>query len=178
MAVVDEDTPLKPDCIYPVTKWQCEILADYYYRHHGITSALMRYMWFERKYPYPYGWGLGLLARCVETDDAARANLAAGAAETIGCDVFHVGPETPITQKDIEQSVTDVSPVLEKHFPGSVKVLKEAGVDLTEPIWPVTRIEKAKRLLNWSPQYTFNEYLEDLKKKRVWPHPIDRVLPM
>jgi nucleoside-diphosphate-sugar epimerase len=71
-------------------------------------------------------------------------------------DVFNIGPKTPLTNQDIIAANKNPDAVVEKYFPGAVEVLKANGYKLTwDEFWPVTSIRKAKLILGWKPQYTF-----------------------
>ncbi len=50
--------------------------------------------------------------------------------------------------------------VLEKYYPGALPILEANGHKLqTEDLWPVTSIRKARLILGWEPQYTFETWL-------------------
>jgi len=100
--------------------------------------------------------------------DIARANLIAATKPGLAYEVLNLGPETPLTQEDIQQAVTDPDAVVEKYWPGAADVLKAHGVKLTlDDFWPVTRIDRAKRVLDWRPETTFETYLESLGWRRA-----------
>ncbi len=157
-AVLDETMPPRPDWIYPVTKQQVEILGSLYARHHGLEVVQLRYVAFgeipgERL-------GLRLLARHVSAEDAGQATLLAATVPGLKDEIVHVGPDTPFTQQDVNEAQRDPAAVLERYWPGCMAVL--AAQDLTprpEHLWPVTRIDRAKRLLGWQPKHTFEAFL-------------------
>ena len=95
--------------------------------------------------------------------DAAEANLLAAERDRVEDDVFHIGPLNQLTSQDVVKGLTDPEAVLEKHYPGSVELLKKADVPIRPALWPVTRIDRARQILGWVPQYTFNDYLEHLR---------------
>lgn len=159
MAVVDEATPPNPDWVYPLNKWQCELLGQYYHRNHGIAFTAFRYMWFgDEPALTPH-----LLARFIVPDDVARANLLAVDRDDLAFNVLHIGPETPLTNADIVQAVTDPGGVIDRYWPGAWDTLQVAGVTLTHNyFWPVTRIEGARTILGWQPNVSFTDYLESV----------------
>jgi nucleoside-diphosphate-sugar epimerase len=107
--------------------------------------------------------GIALLNRYLTADDAARATLLAATAPGIRDEVFNIGPETPLTQRDTQEAMTDPAAVLERHWPGSVALLQKHGITPTfGNFWPVTRIDRAKRVLGWQPRDTFEKYLAQL----------------
>jgi len=96
-AVLDEGTQPKPDAIYALSKYLAEQLGPYYLRQHGLTTAILRYMNVDTKTPDEAG--LQMTARWVWRYDVAEANILAAEATTIGCEVFHIGPDTPLTTR-------------------------------------------------------------------------------
>lgn len=163
VAVLDEDTQPKPDAIYAQSKWMAEQFGPYYLRQHGITTAILRYMNVDTHTPDEAG--LQMVARWVWRYDVAEVNILAAEAPTIGCEVFHIGPDTPLTNQDIQRSRRAPETVLEKYWPGSVALLAKHGLKPSDTMWPVAPIAKAKRLLGWQPEATFDAFLDRLRQK-------------
>lgn len=163
MAVVDEETPPNPDWIYPLNKHQCELLGQYYHRHHGLAFTALRYMWFgDEPELTPH-----LLARFVVPDDVARINLMAAEQNEGDFHVLHVGPETPLTYADIPAAASDPGAVVERYWPGARCFLEEAGVSLAHShFWPVTRIDRARVAFGWRPRVGFADYLRSIGWER------------
>jgi nucleoside-diphosphate-sugar epimerase len=108
-----------------------------------------------------------LLARSLAPSDVARAVLRVASMDGLRGDVFNIGPKTPLTNQDIIAAKTNPDAVVEKYFPGAVEVLKANGYKLTwDEFWPVTSIRKAKLILGWEPQYTFETWLGERGWKR------------
>lgn len=159
MAVVDELTTPNPDWIYPVNKLACEQIGSYYHRKHGIEFIALRYMAFvQDTQPSP-----AFLSRYLMPRDVAAANLLAATLPGLACETLNIGPETPLTQHDIVQAMTDPYAVVDRYWPGASSVLRSHAVALHPAhFWPVTRIERAKRVLGWQPETTFETYLRSL----------------
>ena len=166
--LIDEDCPVRPRTVYGLTKYLSEGVAHFYARHHGVRVASLRYMTFNQKPPEKLG--LGLVARYLWVMDAAEANLACVESDRFEDEVFLIGPRTPLTPVDVVEAVWNPEAVLERHWPGSVELLKQAGVS-TGPnsLYPVVSISKARRLLGWTPSYTFSDYLEHLRSRLQKP---------
>jgi nucleoside-diphosphate-sugar epimerase len=159
MNVVDEESTPRPDWIYPANKLAGEMLGKYYSAQKGIEFVGLRYMAFEKS-TRP---GPGLLARSIMVHDVAVVNLLAATLPNLRYAIFNIGPDTPITNGDIVVAMNDPYAVVEKYWPGASEVLRAQDAKLTsEDFWPVTRIEKAKHLLGWQPEFTFEKYLESL----------------
>jgi len=166
-AFVDETSPPRPDWIYPVTKLQVEQLGSLYARHFGLEVIHLRYMGI---YDEPIERiGFGLLARHVAADDCASANLLALTTPGLSDEVLHIGPDTPLTPRDVRDALTDIWPVLERHWPGVTGFCRRNTLAPTEKqrLWPVTSIARAKRTLGWKPALTFDGYLRNLGWKPV-----------
>lgn len=159
--VLDETFKPRPETIYPVSKYQVETLGSYYAQMHGLEIVQLRYMSFGDG-PLE-GWGHRLAAQYIHHDDVAELNLLAMTKPGIKDEVFNVGPDTPLTQRDIHQGFTEPWAVLEKYWPGCREVLEGRGKE-PGPNWffPVTRIDRAKSILGWQPRHTFGWYLRTL----------------
>lgn len=167
LSVVDERTTPNPDWIYPLNKLLCEQCGLYYHQNYGLEFIAMRYMWFDAAIPpNPL-----LLSRYIMPADVARANLLAATKPGIGHEILNIGPETPLTQSDIVQAMDDPVAVAQKYWPGAVDVLERNGIVLVrEQFWPVTRIDRAKRVLGWKPEVTFETFLRSLG----WQRPVEK----
>lgn len=162
--LVTEEHPIAPRTIYALTKHLTEGVARSYAASHGIKAAGLRYMTFNEKPPETLG--LGLVARYLWVRDAAEANLACVESERFDHDIFLIGPDTPLTQMDVVEAVWNPEQVLARHWPGSVELLRQAGVAIKpNQLYPVVSISKARRLLDWKPAYTFADYLRHVESQ-------------
>ena len=161
--LLDESLPPRPDWIYPVSKLMVEQLGGFYAVHHGLEVVNLRYCWIRDKPPEELG--LGLLARELPAVDAARANLLAATKPGLCNEVFNIAPDSPLTQRDCNEAIQgkDLWTILERHWPGSREVLCAHGVEpKPQHFWPVSRIDKAKLMLSWQPEATFEKFLRGL----------------
>ena len=164
-AHLDETLPPRPNWIYPVTKFQVEILGHLYAQQHGLEVVQLRYMAFDDTPMEKIGFAL--LARDLTSRDAARATLLAATQPGLKDEVFNIGPETPMTPADVIAARSNPIKVLERHFPGCSEILKRHNLQpVYENFWPVTSIERAKRALGWQPQDTFEKFLQSLGWRR------------
>ena len=159
--IYTDDSPPRPDWIYPITKHMVEEMGHAYARSAGLEIVQLRYAWVRhcgiRKI------GLSILSRSVADSDVAEANLLSATKPGLTDHVFNICPEAPLTQADIDLAHTDPWAVLEKYWPGSSEVLQLHGVEpRTEDFWPITRIDSAKQVLGWQPQVTIETYLRTL----------------
>jgi len=156
--VLDESLPPRPDWIYPQTKLQVEQLGSFYARNHGLEVANLRY---STVWDTPVEQiGMALLARRMTATDAANANLSAATRPGLCDEVFLIASDSPLTQKDVNDAQTDPWAVLENHWPGCRPILEKHKIEpKPDGFWPVSRIDKAKLMLDWDPQSRFENYL-------------------
>lgn len=160
-AIIDENTPPRPDWIYPVTKRQVEVLSSYYAQEHGLEVINLRYSNIcnsaLRK------MGNQLLARGAHNTDHARANILAATTAGLTDHIIHCGPATPINGRDISAALKDPWTVVEQYWPGCSDCLRAVDFKMmSRHFWPVTRIERARQLLGWEPRITFTDYLREI----------------
>ncbi len=158
--VVDEDFPPRTDSAYSISRLLQEKLAQEFTRNHPIFIACLRYVSFG--YHSNEELGIQLLARHLSSRDVARAAIRAASVDGLQGDVIHIGPKNSLTNQDILRAMKKPEEVLEKYYPGALEVLVANG-QKCKPLffWPVTRIRKAKVLLDWAPEYTFEDWLVD-----------------
>ena len=178
--VLDESLPPRPDWIYPVSKAMVERLGAFYAGQHGLEVVHLRYCGLHEKSMSELGFGL--LARQLPVEDAARANLLAATRPGLRNEVFNIAPDTPLTQDDSNAVALlgvlrpelrgealaaacqrNMWTVLERHWPGCGEVLHARGLEpRAEFFWRVARIDKAKLMLGWQPEATFEKFLRHL----------------
>ncbi|MEO6847453.1 MAG: hypothetical protein ABI443_07945, partial [Chthoniobacterales bacterium] len=70
---------------------------------------------------------------------------------------------TPLTNKDIIAAQVEPNTVIEKYWPGATEAMKAKGFAVkTKNFWPVTSIRKAKLMLDWEPEDTFEKWLKEI----------------
>ncbi len=165
-AVLDENCPPATDSQYSLSRYLLEELAKEFSRQRGLCTASLRYMCFG--YVPWNSIGPDLLARHITSRDVARAVLISALRTDLAGDVFLIGPETPLTNHDIIDALADPHRVLERHFAGASAILEAHDLSLrSHHFWPVASIRKAKLILGWQPQDTFEKWLTE----RGWQRP-------
>ncbi len=161
--VYDEDTPPNPDWIYPVTKLLVEQLSEFYASRMDLEVVNLRYAGVVQN-PTDPGRIVKYLARGVADSDVAKANLLAATTPGLKCEVLNIAIDTPLTEQDILDGETDPWQVVERHWPGCRPYLESAGISdiVHKHFWPVPRIDRAKRVLNWKPEITFTTMLQQM----------------
>ena len=164
--VITEDLPLKPSDVYGLSKKLCEEMAAFYDRQHGIRTIAYRLGMFV---PESFvGYGFRLLKGGVDDRDVAQAFLLGLENTTITFDAFNVMAEVPFSTEEFGRWSREPETFLEERYPGVAKLVEEQGADFGELVrmWEFTywSIEKAKRVLGYSPRYNFPEFFEALKR--------------
>ena len=172
--VCDENTPAKPDYVYALTKYLQEIICEYYTRIEGISTTCLRNGGFGA----PYGGQPGrtlqqvarglLMGRAVSRWDMCRAAALAIEKEGLDHEVFLLTNVTEFTQDEVLLLRLSPEQVIEKHYPGAVALLEEIGVSMQEIkdlqlLWKIDDTSKARKILDWTPKFTFRALYEDLK---------------
>lgn len=158
MQRLDETCPPRCDSIYSQSKLLGESLGQYYAVRKGIEFLTLRYQNLETPDYSP----LSLLARGVTVMDAARANLLAAIVPDISYEMMLIGPATPFINLDMVQAQIDPAAIIEKYWPGAMKVLSENNLSLSSNrFWCAVRIDHARRVLGWQPEHTFEGWLKE-----------------
>ncbi len=166
VTVVGEDTPARPQDIYGYTKAAGEEMCRLYGRSHSIPSIALRYGMFSPEPFFPYG--IRLLYGGVDASDVARAVMASLDAlsfRKVRWDVFNVESLVLFSEEDHPQLLRDPMSVLDRHYPGSTKLLRERGVEELAPIYEYYPISHAADVLGFRPECNFERWLEELKDR-------------
>jgi UDP-glucose 4-epimerase len=80
-------------------------------------------------------------------------------------DAFNIMAEVPFTAADAHALHDDLPGTLERSYPGIHELVQERGLNLAELVWGRTiwSVDKAKRTLNYQPQYGFDGFLGRLQ---------------
>jgi UDP-glucose 4-epimerase len=159
--ILDEEGPLRCDSPYSASKYLMEQLGRLCAHQTGLSISSLRFMAFG--YGAENAGGPKLLSKLLHRQDAARAAILAATTPGLKGEVFNIGPLTPLSASDIPQALADPALVLEKYFPGCFAVLERLKIQLSSgDLFPATRIDKARRLLGWEPQWTFSTWLSSV----------------
>jgi nucleoside-diphosphate-sugar epimerase len=151
--------------VYSVTKVLGEDLCRMYHETTGASVALLRYHDFV---PKPYlAFGAKLLRNGVDRRDVAAATLAAlqaaiaaefGLFRTIVHTDHHMPPDIA---QDFHHGGADWC---EMQVPGAKTLLEKYTIALPDAV-EQHDLSEASRVLGWTPQISFVEFLRDLKER-------------
>ena len=154
---VTEDLLPRPRDIYDVTKIAAEGLCEMFTNNYDLPCISLR---VSRYFPESdYLMAIYRLYRGVDVRDAAAAHILAMTAETKGYEVFNISALSPFSRDETYDLLHDAPSVLLHHFPNIDKVFAKKGWTLPQSIDRVYSIEKAKKHLNYCPNFNFNSLL-------------------
>lgn len=159
---VSEDLPLLPGDVYGMSKLLCEEMARYYGRSHDISTVALRLgMFVPESTGERYGFRL-LYGGVDERDVAQAALLSLTHAPQGNFDAFNIMADVPFTRADASNLQSDLIPTLERYYPNLGALAESKGWSLSSLIWGRTiwTIDKAKKLLSYSPRFNFQQFLE------------------
>ncbi|NIO49305.1 MAG: NAD-dependent epimerase/dehydratase family protein [Candidatus Aminicenantes bacterium] len=158
---VTEDLLPRPRDIYDVTKIAAEGLCEIYANNYDLPCISLR---VSRYFPESdYLLAIYRLYRGVDVRDAATAHILAMTAERKGYEVFNISALSPFSRDETYYLFHDAPSVLLRHFPNINKLFAEKGWKLPKSIDRVYSIDKAKKILNFRPNFNFDTLL-DIKK--------------
>ena len=168
---VKETSPTNPIIVYGVSKLAAEHFCNMYSRVHELDITVLRYCPV-----YGYGlnqrtalplfiekalkneeitlYGNGMRSQdYVYVDDVIEANLLAAGKKVKG--IFNIGSGIKVTMKELAETIVDVLDSKSKiKFDPTKQQEFSIGID----------IEKAKKILGYSPQYNLRRGLEKFKE--------------
>lgn len=158
---VTEDLMPRPRDIYDVTKIAAEGLCEIFANNYDLTCISLR---VSRYFPESdYLTTVYRLYRGVDVRDAATAHILAMTAENKGYEVLNISALPPFSRNDTYDLLHDAPNVLLRHFPDIDKLFAKKGWKLPKRIDRVYSIDKAKKIINYSPSFNFNTLIEMLK---------------
>ncbi len=158
---VTEDLMPRPRDIYDVTKIAAEDLCEIFANNYDLTCISLR---VSRYFPESdYLTTVYRLYRGVDVRDAATAHILAMTAENKGYEVLNISALPPFSRNETYDLFHDAPNVLLRYFPDIDKLFAKKGWKLPKRIDRVYSIDKAKKIINYSPSFNFNTLIEMLK---------------
>jgi UDP-glucose 4-epimerase len=155
---VTEELLPRPRDIYDVTKIAAEGLCRAYANEYDLPCISLR---VSRYFPEPdYLTAIYRLYRGVDVRDAAAAHILAMGKEMTGYDVFNISAASPFYEDETPELLHNAPGVLLRHFPSIEEEFAKKGWKLPRTIDRVYSIEKAKRYLDYRPQYNFDTLMD------------------
>ncbi len=154
---VNEELEPNSEDIYDQTKLQAEALCANAAQS-GLTVAVMR---MSRCFPEPdHLMAFYRLYRGVNRMDVAQAHWLGISADLTGFDVFNISSDSPFQPSDCSDLLSDPWPVVNRYFPESQAKFDQLGWEKPKSIDRVYVIDKAKKILGYSPKENFAEIMK------------------
>jgi UDP-glucose 4-epimerase len=184
-AWITESVAPVPKNIYGVTKLAAEDLCQLFYRNHGLPVVVLR---TSRFFPEPDDNAerrnavddlnlkvIELLHRRVDIHDVVTAHLAAmQRAQDIGFGKFIISATTPFSEDDAHLLRGKASQALQRKCAGFDVVFRQRGWTMLEDIDRVYVNARARRVLEWVPEYDFARAVDDIAHQRDPRSPLAR----
>jgi UDP-glucose 4-epimerase len=165
-AAIREDLPLLPTEIYGWSKVVGEEMCRLHWRADRIPSVALRYGMFV---PEPFfRYGIRLLyggVHEIDVADAVVASIDGLTAGRIEHEAFNVHSLLPFDAADRPSLRTDPLAALERHYPGSRRLLEQRGVTDLKPISDWFEMSRIDERLGFRPRHNFAEWLVELEHR-------------
>ncbi|MEN6301605.1 MAG: NAD(P)-dependent oxidoreductase [Armatimonadia bacterium] len=156
----DESRPCRPyDSLYSLSKHAGEQLCRLYAQTAGLRWLALRPGTFIPRLESDPAYGLALLGIAVHRDDVAQAHVRA-LQSALYNDFFIIAAGNRFTKEDAADLATNAPAAILRRYPEAAE-LTERGVPLPERLAPCYDIGKARNLLGYEPQITFDSWLQN-----------------
>ncbi|PWC10771.1 NAD-dependent epimerase/dehydratase family protein [Brenneria corticis] len=181
---IDEEVNIVSKNIYGVTKLGAEELCRIFSRNFGLKCIVLRvarFFYEDDDNPDVRKCFCGdnakvneLLYRRIDIDDAVNAHLAAALdyKPKSGFDTFVLSTTTPFKKEHCPLLNKDPEAIVGRLFPRYHQIYDALGWRMFPRIDRVYSNQKASRLLNWRPKYTFAFALDCLANQRSFRSPL------
>jgi len=166
LPMTEENKVCRPvENLYGVTKHVGEQFGRLFVHRHGMDITVLRPPHFVPGSEGELLHALRLLWCHMEVEDLVQAHVLAVESELPGFEVFIVAAPTPFTTADAAALRDDPVSVVRKYYPEAGELIAAQGLKLP-PITHYYSIEKARRVLGFEPQYTFEAWLANRRGQR------------
>lgn len=156
----DEDRPCRPyDSLYSLSKHAGEQICRLYAQTAGLRWLALRPGTFIPRDEADPAYGFALLGIAVHRDDVARAHVCALQSD-LESDSFVIAAGNRFTREDASDLASNAAAAILRRYPEAAE-LTNRGVALPERLVPCYDIGKARSLLGYEPQITFDSWLEN-----------------
>jgi nucleoside-diphosphate-sugar epimerase len=170
---INEQTPPRPVCMYGVTKYQGEVMAEYYARNHGLSTVILRATGYLRHEAFDaegeIDWEAADLASVASRITGPGAKLyhpgdlgpifeAALNLPQVGCERLLIGLTAPFADED--EALCRENPVAawEKHYPGAAEFFAASGHQ-PPPYTHLYDNARARQVLGCEMQYDLGDVI-------------------
>jgi len=164
--VVTEESPVRADNLYGLTKTVSEDIARYHADTAGMSTVALRLGMFVPEAFERYGFRL--LFGGVDDRDVAHAVVRAlEHRPESGFDAFDIMADSGMGDEDLPRLAADLPAALDERWPGTSALARERGLDLAELVWGRTifPVHRARSVLGYRPRYDVGAFLEALRKE-------------
>ncbi len=168
---IDEDVPCAPVCMYGQTKWQGELMAEWYSRRYPLETVVIRFCGYHGAAGYDAEGGidwanadlralflryLGAGFKLMNPVDLGSAFGAAVENRAAVGQRFIVGCYTPYGPADVAGLRSLPAAIVERYYPGVPRFLEELGIEIP-PAAYLFNHEKARTRLGFRSQHDLGD---------------------
>jgi nucleoside-diphosphate-sugar epimerase len=139
---INEQTPPTPVCIYGVTKYLAETMAEYYARNHGLSTIVLRACGYERQPDFTdngeINWAAADLAsvavkmtipggKLYQPGDLGPLFEAALGLPEVAFERYLIGLTAPFSDGEADLCRSDPVAAWEQHYPGAREFFAATG---------------------------------------------------
>lgn len=178
---IDEETPCAPICMYGQTKWQGELMTEYYGREHGLETVVIRFCGFNPVKGYAddgtIDWeaadlsalflrNLGFGYKLMNPVDLGEAFGAAAENPKAAGERFVIGVSTPYVSADAAGLRSVPAAIAERYYPGAADLLDELGIEIP-PVTFYYSHEKARTVLGFRSQHNLGDLVRMYRESQA-----------
>jgi nucleoside-diphosphate-sugar epimerase len=158
---VTEDLTPRPRDIYDITKLAAEEVCRLFAQDRDLPIICLRISRFFEQAPDLMA--AYRLYRGADVRDIAAAHVLAARNQDIEFDIFTISARSPFQREDTRELLTSAPAVIRRNYPDAEDVFRAQGWALPASIDRVYVMEKAERLLGYSPRHNFADLLDELR---------------
>lgn len=158
---VDELLPEQPRDIYDITKQTAEQLCKDFFYKEGMQTSIYRVARF-----LPESDNLKLnhrLYRGLDERDGAEALRLALGVDFKSFEIFNISSGSPFDQTEVYAIKNNPGSIILKHYPAAAEIYETNGWQLPKSIDRVYVCDKAAQYFNYTPAFTFDYLLHNIK---------------
>lgn len=156
--LLDENTPVNPYDIYDLTKLQGEQLCELYTKLYNLPTIRLRVAKFYEG-PNKCEFETDKLTKGTDIKDVCQA-IRLALECNLKDEVFNIASSIDFTEQELIDLVSNPEKVILTRYPHAAELFQKEEWVYPKSIKKVIKADKAKKLLGFKPEYSFESFLE------------------